>query len=136
MGDRGWGFWLTGIFKLQRLRNLHLKGFDSLSCRLDEVLWNLQVLSAEMSCYGKQKTFPYELDKFPYLRELSMRHNFENESKAIDFLEGLHHLRYLQILRFGYFPMLPIDSSSFPLTITKLTIIFVGLGVGSSMTML
>jgi hypothetical protein len=32
--------------------------------------------------------------------------------------------------------MLPIDSSSFPLTITKLTIIFVGLGVGGGMTML
>jgi len=54
---------VTRIFKLQRLRNLHLKGFKSLSCRLDEVLWNLQVLSAEMSYYGKQQTGQVSLFK-------------------------------------------------------------------------
>jgi hypothetical protein len=39
-------------------------------------------------------------------------------------------------LRIVYFPMLPIDSSSFPFTITKLTLLSVGLGVGGGMAML
>jgi hypothetical protein len=132
----GWSYSVTGIFKLQCLRNLHLKGFKSLSCRLDEVLWNLQVLSTATGFYGREPTFPFALDKFPCLRELRILNNYLSDSEAVKFLEALHHLRYLQILRILNFPMLPIDSSSFPLTITKLTILSVGLGVGGGMTML
>jgi hypothetical protein len=128
MGYPGRSYSVTGIFKLQCLRNLHMKGVKSFSCRLDEVLWNLQVLSVEMSYF--------ELDKFPCLKELRISNNFESDSKALDFWKGLHHLRCLQILRIVDFPMLPMDSSSFPLTITKLTICTVGFGFGGGMTML
>jgi hypothetical protein len=134
---------LTWIFKLQRLRNLYLQGFHPLPYQLDEVLWNLQVLSASTFWYVGKPTFAVALDKFPCLRELTIRFIYKgfgffvrDEIKAVEFLEGLHQLRYLQILRIEEFPMLPSDSSSFPLTITQLTLKKVGLGEGGGMTVL
>jgi hypothetical protein len=131
---------VSGIFKLQRLRNLYLDRFV-LPYQLDEVLWNLQVLSTSTSWHDGEQTFAVTLDKFPCVRELKIRFidkclNLEEVNKAIDFLEGLHHLRYLQKLKIEEFPMLPSDSSSFPLTITQLTLSDVGLAQGGGMTVL
>ncbi|XP_059437748.1 putative disease resistance RPP13-like protein 3 [Corylus avellana] len=131
---------VSGIFRLQRLRNLYLDWFAPYL--LDEVLWNLHVVSTSTSWHVGEQTFAVTLDKFPCVRELKIRFiekywNLEDEKKAaVDFLEGVHHLRYLQKLKIAHFPRLPSDLSSFPLTITQLTLRDVGLEEGGSMTVL
>jgi hypothetical protein len=127
---------VSGIFKMKHLRNLYLDRFV-LPYQFDEVLWNLQVLSTSTSWHDGVVT----LDKFPCVRELKIRFfikclNLEEVNRAVDFLEGLHHLRYLQKLKIEEFPMLPSDSRSFPLTITQITLSDVGLAEGGGMKVL
>jgi hypothetical protein len=109
--------------------------------QLDEVLRNLQVLSTSTCWYDEEHTFAVALDKFPCVRELAIRFiyeqlNSEENKRAVDFLEGFRHLRYLQILRMEHFLKLPSDLSSLPLTITQLSFTDVGLEEGGGMTVL
>jgi hypothetical protein len=128
------------IFKLQCLRTLYLKNaLLPLPYQMDEVLWNLQVLSTSTCWYDGEQTFAVALDKLPCVRELKIgfiKNLREDKKKSVEFLEGLHHLRYLQKLKIEEFLMLPSDSSSFPLTITQLTLKKVWLGEGDGMTVL
>ncbi|XP_059440227.1 putative disease resistance RPP13-like protein 3 [Corylus avellana] len=134
---------VNGIFMLQSLRNLYLEEFRLLPYHLDEVLWNLQVLSTSISWYVKEQAFTVALDKFPCVRELTIRFinkygnvNFEESERAVELLERLHQLGCLQKLKMREFPILPSDLISFPLTITQLTLRNVGLAEGGGMTVL
>ncbi|XP_059436078.1 putative disease resistance RPP13-like protein 3 [Corylus avellana] len=134
---------VNGIFMLQSLRNLYLEVLRLLPYHLDEVLWNLQVLSTSISWYDEEQAFSVALDKFPCVRELTIRFihkynkfNFEEDEKAVELLEGLHQLGCLQKLKIEEFPILPNDLISFPLTITQLTLRDVGLAEGGGMTVL
>ena len=132
---------IAGIFQLQRLRKLYLKDFLPLPCHLDEVLRNLQVLSTSTCCYDGEQTFPLALDKFPCLRELTIRFiykqlNSDESEKTEEFLNSLKHLVDLQILKLELFPILPSALSSFPLTITQITLNYVSLREGGGMTVL
>ncbi|XP_059436077.1 putative disease resistance RPP13-like protein 3 [Corylus avellana] len=130
---------VSGIFKLQRLRNLYLKELLPLPYHLDEVLWNLQVLSTSTCWYVGE--LAGELDKFPCVRELEIKFIykglfFEDDNKAVHFLESLHHLHYLQKLTIDAFTIPPSDSISFPLTITHLTLENTRLAEGGGMIVL
>ena len=131
-------FLARSIFKLRRLRNLYLDRLVPLAYQLDEVVWNLQVLCTSTCWCDGEQTFAVALDKLPCVRELKIRfiRNLGEAKKAVDFLEGLHHLRYLQTLKMQDFPMLPSDLSSFPMTITQLTLRDIGLREGGGMTVL
>ncbi|XP_059462091.1 putative disease resistance RPP13-like protein 3 [Corylus avellana] len=123
-----------GIWKLRHLRNLYMSGPVSLPDNLNpdvKAMWNLQVLS----------TISLDLQNMPLIAPTIRKLGIwfaSNESNcgAIDVLASLSGLASLQTLKIincseGHrFP------SSFPSTITKITLREVYLGMGGGMTVL
>jgi len=121
-----------GIWKLRRLRNLYTSGPVSLLHDLNpkvEAMWNLQVLS----------TVSLDLQNVPLIAPTTIRKlgiwfaSNESNCGAIDVFESLHLLAYLQTLKIINCSEFP---RSFPLTITKITLREVYLGVGGGMIVL
>jgi hypothetical protein len=114
-----------GIWKLRRLRNLYLYGAVSLPNHLDRnirAMENLRVLSTIspnleiVRRISSGEIFP-NLTKFGIWFASS-----ENHSELVDIIKCLHYLSHLRTLKIVNFSEYPILSSSFPVTITKITL--------------
>jgi Leucine-rich repeat (LRR) protein len=127
-----------GIWMLPHLRNLYMSGPVSLPDNLDpdvKPFSSLQTLSTVS--LNPQSDCPIVEAKLPNLRKLGIWFAAdESNNKVVDVLNCLHHLDHLQILKIincSERPSLPI---SFPLSITKITLLHVRIKVRRDMKVL
>uniref|UniRef100_A0A7N2LM41 Uncharacterized protein n=1 Tax=Quercus lobata TaxID=97700 RepID=A0A7N2LM41_QUELO len=122
----------TEIWKLQRLRILYLLGPVTIPAPVDtdvEALRCLQVLST-IVVDAQTASFIIQ-GKFPNLRKLGICYTLRNAAKVRpqEALASLHHLRHLENLKILLCRELPASPDSFPLTITKITLVDADLNV-------
>lgn len=113
-----------GIWKMQFLRHLYLRGATSLprtrSIDYYRALPNLQTLSGVNP--NKDLKWLMVRAKFPNVKKLRICFDLGTPDKDAVFLNSLDHLCHLQSLRVENQTQLP-DLNAFPLSLTKLTLL-------------
>lgn len=112
-----------GIWKLQRLRHLHMSGSRAKLPNIPgrKILPNVQTLS--VACLDKKAVEQLEKGKFPNLRKLGVDCLNSDESNPIDCLRRLQcltHLNRLKVLT-GWGSLTNVEG--FPPNLTKITLI-------------